>query len=108
MQLTLLKNPFYSNNKKLLIGYWLIGKQNGNGTISFQNGDKYSGEFKDGVICGQGQMIYSNGETHQGEFKDGQIYFLKKGKRRFLGQILDQFQIFKISFILFIAFIIYN
>ncbi len=83
------------------------GKQNGNGTFHFQNGDKYSGDFKDGLFSGQGRMIYSNGETYEGEFKDGQIYVFKKAKRRLLGQILNQNQINKISFILCIAFIIY-
>jgi len=85
----------------------LNGKQNGNGTFHFKNGDKYSGDFKVGLFSGQGKMTNSNGETYEGEFKDGQINVFKNGKRRFLGQILNQSQKFKISFILFIAFIIY-
>ena len=47
------------------------GKQNGNGTFHFQNGDKYSGDFKDGHYSGQVKMTNSNGETYEGELKDG-------------------------------------
>ena len=44
------------------------GKQNGNGTFHFQNGDKYSGDFKDGLFIGQGKMTYSNGDIYEGKF----------------------------------------
>jgi len=47
----------------------LNGNQNGNGTFHFKNGDKYCGEFKDGLFSGQGKMTNLNGETYEDEFK---------------------------------------
>ncbi len=44
------------------------GKQNGNGTFHFQNGDKYSGDFKDGLFSGQGKMTFSIGDIYEGKF----------------------------------------
>ena len=44
---------------------------NGKGTFEFTNGDKYVGEFKDGLMYGQGTMTYSYGNVYVGEFKDG-------------------------------------
>jgi hypothetical protein len=85
----------------------LNGKQNGNGTFHFQNGDKYSGDFKDGLFSGQGKMTYSNGETYEGEFKDGQKYVIKEDQSRFLGKILNLYKSYIIDVIIFIAFIIY-
>ena len=46
------------------------GKQNGNGNFNFQNGDKYSGDFKDGLLSGQGKMTYSNGDNYEGKFNE--------------------------------------
>ena len=51
-------------------GGWLYGKQNSQGTFYFQNGDKYSGNFKDGFLSGQGIMTYSNGDIYEGKFND--------------------------------------
>jgi len=62
----------------------LNGKQNGNGTFNFQNGDKYIGDFKDGLFSGQGKMTFSNEDIYEGKFSEPKyllkvsIYFLKK------------------------------
>jgi hypothetical protein len=85
----------------------LNGKQNGNGNFNFQNGDKYSGNFKDGLLSGQGKMTNSNGETYEDEFKYEQEYVIKEDQSRFLGKILNLYKIYIIDFIIFIAFIIY-
>jgi len=44
----------------------LNGKQNGNGTFLLMNGDKYYGDFKDGLFSGLGKMTYSNGDIYEG------------------------------------------
>ena len=40
-------------------------------TFTFQNGDKYVGEFKNGNRNGQGTYTFSNGDIYVGEWKDG-------------------------------------
>ena len=44
---------------------------NGYGTYTFANGDKYVGEYKDGKANGQGTYSHANGDKYVGEFKDG-------------------------------------
>ena len=34
---------------------------NGQGAYTYQNGEQYNGEWKDGLYDGQGTLIYSNG-----------------------------------------------
>ena len=52
---------------------------NGYGTITYEDGSAYSGEWKDGTNSGQGTYIYANGDTYVGEWKDnmptvGKVY----------------------------------
>ena len=42
----------------------------GQGTYTYANGDKYVGEWKDGVMHGQGTFTWANGDKYVGEFKD--------------------------------------
>ena len=42
--------------------------------ITYSNGDKYEGQFKDDKYHGQGTKIYSNGDKYEGEFKDGKYH----------------------------------
>ena len=56
-------------------GEWKENKQNGKGIYAFgpkseYHGDMYHGEFKDGMRHGQGTYYYSNGWKDVGEFKD--------------------------------------
>jgi hypothetical protein len=37
---------------------------------SWKNGDKYTGEFVDDIICGKGEFTWANGNNYRGEFKD--------------------------------------
>ncbi|MDB2423055.1 trypsin-like peptidase domain-containing protein [Paracoccaceae bacterium] len=40
------------------------------GSLTFPNGDKYVGEFKDGEINGQGTYTFASGSKYVGEFKN--------------------------------------
>ncbi len=40
------------------------------GTYNWDNGDKYVGEFKDGLFRGQGTFTSTNGDKYVGEYKD--------------------------------------
>ncbi|MCP5424145.1 MAG: protein kinase [Gammaproteobacteria bacterium] len=58
--------------------------QSGRGSYNYKNGDRYSGDWKNGSINGQGTYIYNNGEKYVGDFKgavpDGQgTYYYKSG-----------------------------
>lgn len=53
------------------------------GTITFKNGDKYRGSFKDGHPCGQGTMHYKNSLIgSNGVVEDATYEGLWKGGRR--------------------------
>ena len=58
-------------NKDTLIN-WLndIGKLDGQGTLTYSDGRKYVGEFKNGKRNGQGILTYSDGRKYVGEFKN--------------------------------------
>ena len=57
-------------------GEWKDGLPNGQGTCTWSNGDIYVGEFKDGAFNGQGTYKYANKDVYIGEYKDG----LKNGQ----------------------------
>jgi hypothetical protein len=59
--------------------------KHGKGTDVFANGDKYTGNYKNGKPEGLGVYTWSNGSYYEGEFKSG----LKEGKgkwKKFLNQ----------------------
>lgn len=45
------------------VGEWKNGIMEGQGTLTYANGDKYVGEFKNNVREGQGTMITTDGTT---------------------------------------------
>lgn len=58
------------------------------GVLTYFNGNKYVGEFKDGIKNGQGTLIYYNGDEYVGEFKND--YFDGQGKyTRSNGTVID-------------------
>ena len=60
------------------------GKYHGKGVITYSNGDKWEGEFKDGLpFNGQGTYTYPDSSSYKGEFKDG--LFNGQGTRTFSG-----------------------
>ena len=60
----------YTNGDKY-VGEFKDGKRNGQGTYTYTNGDKYVGGFKDNFWHGQGTWIWANGNKQEAEYKDG-------------------------------------
>ena len=62
----------YPDGRKY-VGEYKNGKiWNGQGTKTWTNGDMYEGEFKDGLQNGQGTYTWSDGRKYVGEWKDGE------------------------------------
>ena len=55
---------------------------NGYGTYTFANGDKYIGEYKDGEIHGQGTLTYADGRVEKGIWENGQLVKLKEEMKK--------------------------
>ena len=66
---------------------------NGRGTFTWENGDRYVGEFKDDQAHGQGIFTFVNGDEYVGEFKDGKLI---KSKEKLMKKY-DAFQSFDIE-----------
>ena len=50
------------------------GGFNGKGTYNWPDGDKYVGEWKDGMMHGQGTVTWPSGSKYAGEFKDDNLH----------------------------------
>ena len=64
-----------SGNK--YVGEYKNGIRNGNFTVTYANtGDKYVGEFKDNTFNGHGKLQFYNGDYYEGEiiFFDPELY----------------------------------
>jgi hypothetical protein len=67
-------------------GEWKDGKRHGQGTLYYKSGSRYEGEWKDGKRHGQGTFFWNDGDRYEGEWKDdwkhgkGTMY-LKDGRR---------------------------
>ena len=61
----------YLLTKETYVGERENGKYNGQGTLTFRDGDKYVGEWKEGKYHGQGTYTYPDGRKYVGEYKDG-------------------------------------
>ena len=57
--------------KPKYVGEISNGEPDGNGILTYSNGDKYEGEWKDGNEHGHGIVTYPDGAKYEGEFKDG-------------------------------------
>ena len=60
--------------KPKYVGEITNGEPDGNGALTYSNGDKYEGEWKDGEPNGQGTFTSPNGMKYIGEFKDGESH----------------------------------
>ena len=52
---------------------WVDGSCNsGTGTYTWDDGNRYEGECKDGTLNGQGVLFHNSGDRYEGTFEDGQ------------------------------------
>ena len=63
----------YSDGDKY-VGEWKDGQKNGQGTYTWSNGNKYVGEYKDGKINGHGILISRFAQEYVGVFKEGTFW----------------------------------
>lgn len=80
----------YDNGKIIYTGEVVNNRMNGQGKLTFANGDTYEGQFKNGVFSGQGVFLAQTGWSYEGEFKkgqpDGQGKLIAKDKKVYEGQ----------------------
>ena len=74
-------------------GEWKDGRKNGQGKLTFFSGNKYEGEFKDGKYHGRGLFTWFDSDKYEGEFKDGKkhgygIYIQTDGSK-YVGEFKD-------------------
>ena len=53
-------------------GTLVRGKMNGQGTLTFENGDQYTGDFNNGAFNGKGTFQSKDGWKYEGDFVNGQ------------------------------------
>ncbi|OLF49668.1 hypothetical protein BU200_06125 [Streptococcus acidominimus] len=59
------------NGKITYHGIVVANKMSGKGTLTFENGDTYDGQFTNGIFNGKGTFRSASGWTYEGEFKNG-------------------------------------
>jgi hypothetical protein len=78
------------------VGEFKDGEINGHGTIIFAGGDKYHGEFKNRAITGRGTYSFKGGNQYVGEFINGQRNgrgtFTFASGDEYVGEWKDNFQ----------------
>ena len=72
------------------VGQYRDGKADGYGILTFSNGDKYKGQYKDNEENGFGTYTFASGSVYAGQHKDGSpngygTYNLINGEK-FIGQ----------------------
>lgn len=65
-------------------GNVVASKMNGQGTLTFENGDVYEGQFRNGIFNGNGTYKSVSGWVYTGQFRNG--YADGKGKLTTEGQ----------------------
>ena len=61
--------------------YNVMGKRHGDGELTWKNGDRYVGKFKDGYIEGRGTMTFRDNTEYSGQWKRNKFH--GDGTRRF-------------------------
>ena len=62
-------------------------EKEGNSVVTFSNGDRYEGDFKDGLFSGWGIYSYKKGDRYEGEFRND----MKEGRGAFIFQNGDRY-----------------
>lgn len=82
-----------SHNGKPAVSYEVTlerGQISDVGSAKYQNGDKYTGFFRDGKPDGKGYLLYANGDQYEGDFRngvrDGDGSFVNANRDRYAGQ----------------------
>ncbi len=65
----------------------IYGEYDGYGIYKFNNGEKYEGEYKNGIKNGKGKYTFSNGDIYEGEYKNG----LRDGEGDYIYKNGDKF-----------------
>ena len=65
------KTLVFGDNQVTYTGTTIQGKMNGQGKMTFENGDTYEGEFVDGYFQGTGTYTSKDGWTYEGQFVQG-------------------------------------
>ena len=75
------------------VGEWKNGKYNGQGTSTYPDGRKFVGEFKDGSLNGQGTYTNPDGGKYVGRWKDdkrnGQGTYTYNNGGKYVGEFKD-------------------
>ena len=66
------KTLVFGDNQVTYTGTTIQGKMNGQGKMTFENGDTYEGEFVDGYFQGTGTYTSKDGWTYEGQLVKGQ------------------------------------
>lgn len=72
LSMTFKATLIYDNGKLTYIGDVVNHRMNGQGKLTYENGDVYKGHFENGVFEGEGTFTSKSGWTYKGEFKAGQ------------------------------------
>ena len=64
--------------RRKYVGQWKNGKQHGQGTYTYVNGDKYVGEWKKGLRHGKGIFMHADGKILEGIWKKDKLVKSKK------------------------------
>ena len=71
-------------------GQFKDGLPYGQATITFPDGTKYSGEYKNGIPEGEIRIIFPDGTKYTGEYKNGMAtYWYKDGQKMYEGRFKD-------------------
>lgn len=62
----------YDKGRLVYSGQVINDRFNGQGKLTYANGDVYEGQFINGVFNGQGKFVAATGWSYEGSFKAGQ------------------------------------
>ena len=74
------------NNGNVYQGNWSRNSMNGFGTMNFSNGDSYTGNWVKNAMEGAGKMLYANQGYYNGNFKNNMFHGTGEQKIVFRGQ----------------------